>query len=184
MRWFLLTLTALWAAACAPTYSPDQYATRAAQQANRVEQGVIIGARAVTIAAEGSTGAASGAAAGGIVGSQTPAGNMTAAIGAVGGALVGGLFGTAAERATGDTPATEYIVRKTGGELVSVTQRDAVPLALGTRVLVIAGNQARIVPDYTVPPEPAPPPAGPPAPSTQGAPPGPAPGTAPADPAG
>ncbi|HYZ63678.1 MAG TPA: hypothetical protein VE650_14610, partial [Acetobacteraceae bacterium] len=30
------------------------------------------------------------------------------------------------------------------------------PLAIGQKVLVIAGNQARIVPDYTVPPEPAP----------------------------
>ncbi|HZF76140.1 MAG TPA: hypothetical protein VE033_09945 [Acetobacteraceae bacterium] len=139
--------------ACGPSYSPDQYATRAAQQANRVEQGVVIGARPVVITAEGSTGATTGAAAGGIVGSQTPAGNMTAAIGAVGGALVGGLFGTAAERAAGDTPGTEYIVRKTNGELVSVTQRDAIPLAIGIRVLVIAGAQARIVRDYTTEPD-------------------------------
>ena len=42
-------------------------------------------------------------------------------------------------------------LRKPNGELVSVTQRDKVPLALGERVLVIAGPQARVVPDYTTP---------------------------------
>jgi len=36
-----------------------------------------------------------------------------------------------------------------------VTQKDAKPLAVGQRVLVIGGNQARIVADYTVPVEPA-----------------------------
>jgi outer membrane lipoprotein SlyB len=45
---------------------------------------------------------------------------------------------------------------------VSVTQRDPAPLALGQRVLVIAGAQARIVPDYVVPALPPPePPAAP-----------------------
>jgi outer membrane lipoprotein SlyB len=34
-----------------------------------------------------------------------------------------------------------------------VTQKDKTPLALGQKVLVIAGNQARVVPDYTVAPE-------------------------------
>ncbi len=36
---------------------------------------------------------------------------------------------------------------------MSVTQKDAEPLAIGQKVLVIAGNQARVVPDYTVPVE-------------------------------
>ncbi|RYI98847.1 MAG: hypothetical protein EON47_18430, partial [Acetobacteraceae bacterium] len=34
----------------------------------------------------------------------------------------------------------------------SVTQRDTTPLVVGQRVLVISGNQARIVPDYTTQP--------------------------------
>jgi outer membrane lipoprotein SlyB len=143
-------------AACGPRYSPDAYATRAVQQMNRVEQGVVIGRRNVTVQAEGATGAATGGAAGGIVGSQAPGGNITGAIGAVGGALVGGLIGSAAERVAGDTTAFEYIVRKTNGDLVSVTQRDARPLDVGARVLVIAGNQARIVADYTQPGDPPP----------------------------
>ncbi|MGG5886418.1 hypothetical protein ACLF3G_04705 [Falsiroseomonas sp. HC035] len=161
-------------AGCRPSYSPDDYATSAVQQMNRVEQAVIIGQRRVTVTAEGTTGAATGGAAGGIVGSQAGGGNMTGAIGAVGGALVGGLFGAATERVAGNTTAMEYIVRKTNGELLSVTQRDEIPLAIGERVLVIAGAQARIVPDYTqtlpepAAPAPAPTPTPTPAPAPAG----------------
>jgi len=74
------------------------------------------------------------------------------ALTALGGSVVGGLVGSGIERATGEVSAFEYIVRKGNGELVSVTQRDPAPLALGQKVLVIAGAQARVVPDYTVPP--------------------------------
>jgi outer membrane lipoprotein SlyB len=83
------------------------------------------------------------------VGGAAAAGNsVSTALGAVGGALLGSLVGTAAERASANTDAVEYIIRKTDGELVSVTQRDQVPIPLGTSVLVITGNQARVVPDY------------------------------------
>lgn len=152
----VLILLPLALTACGERYSPDTYATRAVQQMNQVEQGVIIGRRGVSVQMDGSTGAAAGAAAGGVIGSQAPGGNMTGAIGAVGGALFGSLFGTAAERVAGDTTAFEYIVRKNNGDLVSVTQRDERPLEVGLRVLVIAGSQARIVADYTLPGQPAP----------------------------
>jgi outer membrane lipoprotein SlyB len=81
-----------------------------------------------------------------------PGGGLRTALTALGGSVVGGLVGTGIERATGDTTAYEYIVRKASSELVSVTQKDTLPLELGQKVLVIAGGQARIVPDYTVPP--------------------------------
>jgi hypothetical protein len=58
---------------------------------------------------------------------------------------VGGLGGTAAEHAIKDTTGYEYIVRKANGDLLSVTQKDETPLAVGQHVLVIAGPQARIV---------------------------------------
>ncbi len=149
-------------AACAPTYNPDTYATRAVQQANPADRGVIAGVRPVRIAADGTTGGATGAAAGGLVGSQTPGGGLGAAVGALGGAVFGGLVGTAVERASGDTTGFEYIIRKGNGDLVAVTQRDVEPLRVGMRVLVIAGTQARVVIDYTD--EPTPPPAPPPPP--------------------
>ena len=153
MRPSLALVPCLLLAACSPGYSPDTYASSAVQQASKVEQGTIVGVRRVMVQASGTTGAVAGAAAGGIAGSQTPTGGVGTALTALGGSLVGGLVGTGIERATGDTFAYEYIVRKAGGELVSVTQKDPEPLPLGRKVLVIAGSQARIVADYTVPEE-------------------------------
>lgn len=135
--------------ACGPTYSPDTYTSTAVQQANKVEQGVLVGVREVAVSASGTVGTVTGAAAGGIVGSQVGSGALSA-LGALGGTVLGGLAGQAAEKVTGEPKAFEYIVRKAGGELVSVTQKDEQPLKLGLKVLVIAGSQARIVPDYTV----------------------------------
>jgi outer membrane lipoprotein SlyB len=162
-------LLVVWLAGCSPTYSPDTYASNAVQQANKVDRGVVIGVRPVDVSADATLGAATGAAAGGAIGS-TAGGSVTSTLGAVGGALLGGLVGTGAEKAVANTTAWEYIVRKPNGDLVSVTQKDAKPLSIGQKVLVIAGNQARIVPDYTAdvvthapaaPPQP-PPPAVPP----------------------
>jgi outer membrane lipoprotein SlyB len=158
-RPFLFLLPLLTLATCGPSYSPDTYASSAVQQAARVDQGVVAGVREVAVTPQGTTGAVAGAAAGGAVGAHVPAGSsVTSTLGAIGGSLIGGLVGSGAEKAMGETRAWEYIVRKTSGELVSVTQRDTSALAVGTRVLVISGSQARIVPDYTVPPEPAAPP--------------------------
>ncbi|HQT78560.1 MAG TPA: hypothetical protein PLD10_16020 [Rhodopila sp.] len=147
---------------CGPNYSPDIYATNAVQQANKADQGVVVGVRNVAISASGAVGTVTGAAAGGIAGTQVGIGPVSA-FSALGGSLVGGIAGSAVEHATADTTAFEYIVRKTNGDLVSVTQKDKQPLTLGQKVLVISGNQARVIPDYTValpgaatkPPEPS-----------------------------
>ncbi len=135
---------------CGPSYSPDTYASNAAQQAAKVEQGVVVGVRDVAVSASGTVGGLTGAAAGGIAGSQVGVGPVSA-FSALGGTLVGGIAGSTVEHVTADTKAFEYIVRKGNGELVSVTQKDKTPLALGQKVLVIAGTQARVVPDYTLP---------------------------------
>jgi outer membrane lipoprotein SlyB len=145
---FLVLAAAL--SGCGPDYSPDTYSSAAVQQANKVEPGIIVGVRPVGVSAPGTLGAATGAAAGGIVGSQTP-GTVGSAFGALGGALVGGIVGTTVEHTTSDATAYEYIVRKPNGDMLSVTQQDPTPLAIGQKVLLIDGKQARIVPDYTVP---------------------------------
>lgn len=137
-------------AGCGPSYSPDSYDSGAVQKANPVDQGVIIGARPVGVTNDGSTGAVTGAAAGGIAGSQLPGSGATAALGALGGSLIGSLVGRSTEKVAGATTAFEYIVRKSDDKLISVTQQDELPLVVGMHVLVIAGAQARIVPDYTV----------------------------------
>lgn len=145
----LTTLGAFLLAGCSPNYSPDTYASRAVQQANKVEQGIVVGVRPVKVSAEGTVGTVTGSAAGGIAGTDTATG-VVAAFGALGGAVVGGLAGSAIEHSVGDVHAWEYIVRKDTGELLSVTQQGRVALALGQKVLVITGLQARVVADYTV----------------------------------
>lgn len=145
----LLPLTAL--ASCGPDYSPDTYSSRAVQQANKVDQGIIVGVREVALSADTTVGTVSGAAAGGILGSQAPGGSIGSAFGALGGTVVGGLVGTVVQSSVGDKHGYEYIVRKSNGDMLSVTQVDTTALVVGQRVLLISGNQARIVTDYTVP---------------------------------
>ena len=135
---------------CGPSYSPDTYANNAAQQAAKVEAGVIAGVRPVQISAQGTVGGVAGAAAGGVAGSQVGAG-PTSAFGAIGGSLIGGIAGVATEHIIGDTDGFEYVVRKANGDMISVAQNDKKPLWVGEKVLVISGPQARVVPDYTVP---------------------------------
>jgi|HubBroStandDraft_1064217.scaffolds.fasta_scaffold16162_4 outer membrane lipoprotein SlyB len=145
-----LTSLAIALAGCTPSYSPDTYASNAAQQANKVEEGVIAGVRPVQISAQGTVGGVAGAAAGGVAGAQVGVG-PTSAFTAIGGSLIGGMAGVATEHIVGDTNGFEYMVRKANGDLVSVAQKEDKPLRVGQKVLVIAGPQARIVPDYTVP---------------------------------
>jgi outer membrane lipoprotein SlyB len=141
---------------CKPDYSPNIYAANAVQQANKVETGVIVGFRQVAITANGTVGAVTGGAAGGILGSQAGGSGISTALAAVGGTAVGSLVGTTVEHASGDTTGWEYIVRKPNGDLLSVTQREPQPLPIGQKVLVITGNQARVIPDYSVAVEPPP----------------------------
>jgi len=163
-----LAVLALSVAGCAGDYSANTYNAAAVQQANKVERGIVVGFREVAVSAEGTVGAVTGGAAGGIAAGQAPLGPVSRAFSAIGGTLVGGLVGTAAEHAVGDTHAWEYIIREPSGELISVTQADKAPLPIGQSVLVITGKQARVVPDYTValpePAKPAPKPASKPAP--------------------
>jgi len=147
-----LAVLALLPGGCAPDYSPNTYSGNAVQQANKVEPAIIIGFRQVAISANGTVGAVSGGAAGGVLGAQAGSGGIVTALSGVGGAVVGSLVGTSIEHATSDTTGWEYIVRKPNGELLSVTQREPNPIPLGQKVLVITGNQARIVPDYSTPP--------------------------------
>ena len=152
----LILCGVLAAAGCSPDYSANSYNSSAVQQANKVDSAVVVGRRDVGVVSAGATGAVTGAAAGGIAGSQVGNG-VTTAFGALGGSLVGGLVGSAVEKTAGAAKAFEYIVRKANGDMLSVTQQDEHPLAIGQKVLVIAGSQARIVADYTVALDPAPP---------------------------
>ena len=132
-------------------YSPNTYASNTAQIASKVDAGIVVGFREVLISANGTVGAVTGGAAGGVLGSQVGGGNMDQALGGVIGTAIGSVVGSAVEHVAGDTKGWEYIVKKYTGDMISVTQTEPKPLALGQKVLVISSNaQARIVPDYSV----------------------------------
>ena len=69
---------ALALAACGPSFSPDAYASSAVQQASKAEQGTVVGVRKMGVQVSGTTGTVTGAAAGGIAGSQAPVGTAAA----------------------------------------------------------------------------------------------------------
>ena len=139
-------------AGCKANYSANTYAANAAQEEAAVQRGTIVGVRQVMISADGTIGAATGGAVGGVAGSQVAGAPLVTALGAIGGGLVGGIGGAAAAHVVADTKGWEYIVdEEPGDKLVSVTQTSKMPLPIGLHVLVIAdAQQARIVPDYTV----------------------------------
>src|SRR5262249_33646679 len=98
---------------CSPDYSPNTYNGSAMQQANKVDAGIVIGFREVKISDDGTVGAVTGGAAGGILGAQTNSPTVPTALMALGGTVVGGVVGTTIQHATGDTTGWEYIVRET-----------------------------------------------------------------------
>jgi outer membrane lipoprotein SlyB len=135
-------------AGCSPDYSPNTYNGSAVQQANKVDTGIVIGYREVRISDDGSVGTVTGGAAGGILGAELSSPTVPTALAALGGTVVGGVVGATIQHVSGDTKGWEYIVREPKGDLVSVTQREPKPIAIGQKVLVIEGKQARIIPDY------------------------------------
>jgi outer membrane lipoprotein SlyB len=147
-----LCFVAVVVSGCASNYSPNTYRSTAVQLANKVETGQVVGYREIAISTNGTVGAVTGGAAGGVLGAQY----ADSALIAVGTSAVGLVVGNAIDHAVGDTTGWEYIVRKANGEMLSVTQREKKPLELGQRVLVILGPQARVVPDYSSIPEPLP----------------------------
>lgn len=140
---------ALLLAACNPNFSPNSYPSTSVQQAAKVYPGIIIGVRKVAIRVDATLASTTGAAAGGIAGSQ-PVDKTVSALGALGGAVLGGIAGNEFGHSLQDTFGYEYIVRRPNGDLLSVTQKDTIPLTVGEHVLLIQGQQARIVKDYTV----------------------------------
>jgi len=147
----LASLCVFFMSGCEHRFSPNIYSSNAVQLANVVDAGIVAGFREVTISANGNIGAVTGGAAGGVLGAQ-----YAGALAAVGTTALGLVAGSALDRAAGDTTGWEYIVRKDNGDMVSVTQREKTPLALGQKVLVIMGPQARVVADYSTAPEPPP----------------------------
>lgn len=138
---------ALLLAGCAKNYSPDNYGPGGMQQANKVDRAVVHSLREVDVNDPSlGLGAAGGAAAGGIAGSQIGNGSGNAAA-VLGGAIVGGVIGHLIEQEVNATKAFEYILEKSNGDLMTLAQKQDVPLAVGSHVLILYGVQARVILD-------------------------------------
>lgn len=128
-------------------YSPDAYSGSGMQQVGKVDRAVVKSFRKVDVSDPSlGLGAATGGIAGGIAGSQIGQGKGSG-LAAVGGVLVGAAAGAIIQHEATKTNAYEYILEKPNGDLITLAQKQDQPLAIGQHVLVLYGEQARIIPD-------------------------------------
>jgi len=144
---FAVLATAL--AGCASGLGANSYDTSQVGRVARVEEGMIVAARPITISAPNSSakvGTLAGAALGGLAGSELGGGDKANAAGAIGGAILGGLAGNAIVKSAGAQAGYAYTIRLPSGELVSVAQVGDFAMPSGTPVLIEYGARARVVP--------------------------------------
>jgi outer membrane lipoprotein SlyB len=140
-------------AGCASGLGANDYERGQVGSVSRVEEGVVLAARAIMIEGrEGVLGAAAGATIGGIAGSEMGGGDKAQTAGAVVGAVAGGVLGRQIERGATRKPGFAYTVRLKSGQLVTVTQGGDVAIAVGAPVFVEYGARARVIPQTTSPP--------------------------------
>ncbi|MCM1513129.1 MAG: hypothetical protein NC112_08510 [Oxalobacter formigenes] len=149
MKTRILSLAAalLLVAGCAQNISSDTYSVSGAGKTGKVVPGVVVSARAVSVAGTSKTGQTVGAAAGAAAGSAIGGSTRAHILGAIGGALVGGIAGGAAEKGITAQDGTEYIVETNSGELVTLMQGPDPAFKKGDRVLILHGSKARIIAD-------------------------------------
>lgn len=132
-------------AGCQRNVSPDTYSIGSVGQVNRATRAVVISARAVNISGtQSGLGAMTGAAAGGIGGSQIGRGGGAAAA-VLAGVVIGGIAGAMAEEAATGQLGTEYVVSTENGLLMTLVQGPTPYFPMGQKVLVIYGGQSRLV---------------------------------------
>jgi outer membrane lipoprotein SlyB len=137
---FAVALAAVLAGCAAPSTSGSVYSSYQTQNEQVVRMGTVESVRNVTIAnPETGVGAVSGAALGGLGGSQIGEGNGAVAMGIVG-ALAGGLLGQHAEHGANNRPGFEITVRLDDGELRAVTQLADEMFRPGERVRLLSNG--------------------------------------------
>ena len=128
-------------------YSPDSYTSADMQQVSKVDHAVVESFRQIDVSDPSyGLGATAGGLSGGVLGA-TVGNNKGAAIAAVGGALAGAVVGAVAEQKLSETTAFEYVLKKSDGSEVALAQKQDKPLPVGTHVLIIYGQHARIIAD-------------------------------------
>jgi outer membrane lipoprotein SlyB len=144
----LALIAALAATACAPVHSGSTYSRSQAGQEQRVSRGTILAMREVKVeGTDTGAGKIGGAVIGGAAGSTLGQGNRANVAGAAAGAVLGAVLGSMAESRITERPATEFTVREETGLTIAVVQANDENLREGERVMVLRGNQVRIVRD-------------------------------------
>lgn len=144
---FAVLATAL--AGCASGLGANTYDRSSVGQVARVEEGTVVDARPIKI--EGSSqgakvGTLTGAALGGLAGSEIGGGSKANTAGAIVGAVLGGVAGNAVGNAATAQDGYAYTIRLRNGELVSIAQAGQYAIQPGTPVLIEYGARARVIP--------------------------------------
>ena len=137
---FPLICAALLAGCATTPQSGSVYHASQTQNEQVVRTGTVESVRNVVIAnPESGVGTMSGAALGGIAGSQAGSGSGQAAMSIVG-ALAGGLLGQRVEKNANNTPGFEITVRLDSGELRAITQTADELFRPGERVRLLSNG--------------------------------------------
>lgn len=133
--------------ACATGVGAGDYTRSGVGQVNRADEAIVLSVRPIRIEGERTiVGTATGAALGGLAGSRVGGGNTARTAGAVAGAVVGGVVGSAVEKGVTTQQGYEYVLQLATGEIRTIAQGDDVYLQPGSRVYIIYGSRARVVP--------------------------------------
>ena len=125
---------------CPASMSGGSYTRDQARQAQDVQLGYVESVRQVNIeGTKSGVGAVSGAALGGVAGSNIGGGRGQIA-GAIGGAVLGGVAGAAIEEGVTRQPGLEITVRLDNGRMTAVTQAADEPFYPGDRVRLLSGS--------------------------------------------
>ena len=140
-----LSLLAVGGLSACETYGPGDYSPYEAGAPARVERGVVIGARPITLGGRDTGGGAViGGVSGGLIGSGL-AGRHDGFAGGIAGAVLGALAGSAIERSQRQE-GFAYLIRFRDGTEVEIPQADRYPLRQGVRVVVSYGARVRVTP--------------------------------------
>jgi outer membrane lipoprotein SlyB len=137
----LLTLTFF---GCASSMSGNAYSRDQARQLQTVKQGTVVGVRSVQIeGTKSGLGTIAGGVLGGALGSAIGEGSGQI-IGIAAGGVGGAVAGSAVEEGVTRQNGLEISVKLDSGETVAIVQAADVPFAVGDRVKVIQGAEARV----------------------------------------
>ena len=152
MKKFLLIFPIIFIYACSST-SPTNVKTSDAQKVTAVEYGIIKSASPIKIKGESNwIGATAGGMIGGLLGTQVCGeeeiiGTKCQDIAVVYGTIGGAAIGTVAQGILGNHDGFQYIVDIDNAEKDSAfVQGDKTPISKGQRVVIIYGNDIRVMP--------------------------------------